>query len=517
MSTPWFRRLADGLSKSRERLGEQLNVLLQPRSRPRRGVLERPRGHAHRRGHRLHRDHRDRRRACATEPPRKALPDAAAVVDALAEQIAAEFPPTPRTCFDDLAGHRADGRRQRHRQDDHGRQARQAGRRLGPHGHARQRGHVPRRRSRAARRLGRARAGARSSAATAEPTLPPSRSTPSSTAEETGADLTLIDTAGRLHTSADLMRELQKVKRVTENRSKPPVKTRARHGRDDRAERSGAGARVRRGARCRRHHAHQARRHRQGRHRRRDRRASSQIPDPAHRRGGGHRRPAALRRRRLRPRAGLAVSDDLYIGPTLLAPGPERPAAGDRSPSSCSSRSALLFFAVIVLVFYVFFTRHGPGESMALDAADAADGDRVLITKGYDDPASRRHRRVRDARRRRNRDRDSSSVSSRFPATPSRSGEDIALVNGVRRARRAASIVDEPLRPHRTPIHSCPAGPGLRHGRQPAVSRRTAATSGPSRSAAIKGKRSSPSSRPITRMRTAALSDLTAPPHADYR
>jgi fused signal recognition particle receptor len=44
-------------------------------------------------------------------------------------------------------------------------------------------------------------------------------------AEETGADLTLIDTAGRLHTSTDLMRELQKVKRVTENRSKPPVMT----------------------------------------------------------------------------------------------------------------------------------------------------------------------------------------------------------------------------------------------------------------------------------------------------
>ena len=44
-------------------------------------------------------------------------------------------------------------------------------------------------------------------------------------AEELSADLTLIDTAGRLHTSADLMRELVKVKRVTENRSKPPVKT----------------------------------------------------------------------------------------------------------------------------------------------------------------------------------------------------------------------------------------------------------------------------------------------------
>jgi fused signal recognition particle receptor len=45
------------------------------------------------------------------------------------------------------------------------------------------------------------------------------------TAEEMAADLALIDTAGRLHTSADLMRELVKVKRVTENRSKQRVKT----------------------------------------------------------------------------------------------------------------------------------------------------------------------------------------------------------------------------------------------------------------------------------------------------
>jgi fused signal recognition particle receptor len=43
-------------------------------------------------------------------------------------------------------------------------------------------------------------------------------------AESRGADLTLIDTAGRLHTSADLMRELKKVHRVTQNRSKPPVR-----------------------------------------------------------------------------------------------------------------------------------------------------------------------------------------------------------------------------------------------------------------------------------------------------
>ena len=44
-------------------------------------------------------------------------------------------------------------------------------------------------------------------------------------AEEIDADLVLVDTAGRLHTSADLMRELQKVRRVAENRSKTPVRT----------------------------------------------------------------------------------------------------------------------------------------------------------------------------------------------------------------------------------------------------------------------------------------------------
>ena len=42
-------------------------------------------------------------------------------------------------------------------------------------------------------------------------------------AEEVGADLVLIDTAGRLHTSADLMRELEKVVSVVRKRSKAPV------------------------------------------------------------------------------------------------------------------------------------------------------------------------------------------------------------------------------------------------------------------------------------------------------
>lgn len=44
-------------------------------------------------------------------------------------------------------------------------------------------------------------------------------------AEATGADLVLIDTAGRLHTSADLMRELEKVVNVVRKRSKLPVHT----------------------------------------------------------------------------------------------------------------------------------------------------------------------------------------------------------------------------------------------------------------------------------------------------
>ena len=44
-------------------------------------------------------------------------------------------------------------------------------------------------------------------------------------AEAVGADLVLVDTAGRLHTSADLMRELQKVVGVVRKRSKLPVYT----------------------------------------------------------------------------------------------------------------------------------------------------------------------------------------------------------------------------------------------------------------------------------------------------
>ena len=44
-------------------------------------------------------------------------------------------------------------------------------------------------------------------------------------AEKTNADIVLLDTAGRLHTSADLMRELVKIVNVVKNRSKMDVYT----------------------------------------------------------------------------------------------------------------------------------------------------------------------------------------------------------------------------------------------------------------------------------------------------
>jgi fused signal recognition particle receptor len=223
MSAPWFKRLAEGLSKSRERLGGQLNILL-------------------RRGPDLDEEFwsdledtliagdlgftatndivaRLRREAAA-----RALPDAQAVVDALAEQIAEEFPAdaedplsiSPVTIL--MVGVNGTGKTTT--VGKLAKQATEAGRKvmLGSADTFRaaaseqldvwaERAGVPVvRRDRGA-----------DPAAVAFDTVV--------RAEETGADLTLIDTAGRLHTSADLMRELVKVKRVTENRSKPPVKT----------------------------------------------------------------------------------------------------------------------------------------------------------------------------------------------------------------------------------------------------------------------------------------------------
>ena len=117
-------------------------------------------------------------------------------------------------------------------------------------------------------------------------------------AERRDADLVLIDTAGRLHTSADLMQELAKVVNVTRKRAKMPVSvvlvidaTTGQNGLQP-----GQGVQRRPGPR--RPHHHQARRHRQGWHRpcRLKPAGPAHLP---HRRGRVHRRPAVLRRARL--------------------------------------------------------------------------------------------------------------------------------------------------------------------------------------------------------------------------
>ena len=92
-----------------------------------------------------------------------------------------------------------------------------------------------------------------------------------SAAPSRGADLVLVDTAGRLHTKVNLMDELEKLRRIVE-RTPGALKevllvldaTTGQNGLTQAAPVRGRGRRHRR-------RAHQARRHRQGRHRARDR------------------------------------------------------------------------------------------------------------------------------------------------------------------------------------------------------------------------------------------------------
>ena len=221
MTTPWFKRLSEGLSKSREKLGEQLNLILD------RGPdlddefwtdLEDTLIGADM-GVSATNDIVIRLRRDATA---KALPNASAVIDALADQIAAEFPVaedvlelSPVTVL--MVGVNGTGKTTT--VGKLAKEAKDAGRSvlLGSADTFRaaaseqldvwaERADVP---------VVRRDRGADPASVSFDAVVE---------AELTGADLTLIDTAGRLHTSADLMRELQKVVRVTENRSKPPVK-----------------------------------------------------------------------------------------------------------------------------------------------------------------------------------------------------------------------------------------------------------------------------------------------------
>lgn len=221
MSTPWYRRLTEGLSKSRERLGEQLNVLL-------------------RRGPDLDEEFwsdledallgadigfsatNEIVTTLRDQAARKALPDAEAVVEHLVERVAAEFPEGTDVFAENPVTVMFVGVNGTGKTTSVGKIAKQgadAGRKV-------LLGSADTFRAAAAEQLDiwaeragvpvvRRDRGADPAAVCFDTVV---------AAEEQGADLTLIDTAGRLHTSSDLMRELEKVKRVTVNRSKAPVR-----------------------------------------------------------------------------------------------------------------------------------------------------------------------------------------------------------------------------------------------------------------------------------------------------
>ena len=75
-------------------------------------------------------------------------------------------------------------------------------------------GHLPRRRRRAARAVGAARRGRVRAGSPRTPTRARSPTTRSPRRRRDGADVVIVDTAGRLHTQDDLMAELAKIRRV---------------------------------------------------------------------------------------------------------------------------------------------------------------------------------------------------------------------------------------------------------------------------------------------------------------
>lgn len=221
MSAPWHKRLVEGLSKTRARFGEQLNVLLS------RGpdvddefwdgleeaLIGADVGYA---------ATSEIIGSLRDEATRKALPDAEAVFDLLVDRVADEFPEgvdpfaeQPVTVL--MVGVNGTGKTTS--VGKIAKQAVDAGRHV-------LLGSADTFRAAAAEQLDvwAERAGVQvvrrdrgaDPASVAYDTV--------ALAEQSGADLAIIDTAGRLHTSKDLMRELQKVERVTRERSSAPVR-----------------------------------------------------------------------------------------------------------------------------------------------------------------------------------------------------------------------------------------------------------------------------------------------------
>lgn len=223
MSSRWFSRITDGLVKSRDRLGEQLNVLLN------RGPNLDDEFWSDLEDALLSADvgvvaTTDITDSLRDEATRKALPDASAVLDLLRAKIADEFITGAPDPFSEdpvtilMVGVNGTGKT-----TSVGKIAKQAA----DSGRSVILGSADTFRAAAAEQLDvwAQRAGV--------PVVRRDRGAdPASVAfdtvalaEERSADLVLIDTAGRLHTSVDLMRELQKVQRVTIDRSAVPVRT----------------------------------------------------------------------------------------------------------------------------------------------------------------------------------------------------------------------------------------------------------------------------------------------------
>lgn len=223
MATPWFRRVSEGLSRSRERLEGQLNVLL------RKGPdlddefwedLEDALIGADV-GATAVTEIVDRLRDSAA---RKALPDAEAVIEHLADELAGVFPEDTADPLTEspvvvlVVGVNGTGKTTT--VGKLATEAARAGRRVLLGSGDTYRAAAVEQLDIWAERAGvpivRRERGA-DPAAVAFDTV--------ARANETRPDLTLIDTAGRLHTSPDLMRELQKVQRIASRESTAPVRS----------------------------------------------------------------------------------------------------------------------------------------------------------------------------------------------------------------------------------------------------------------------------------------------------
>ena len=146
-----------------------------------------------------------------------------------------------------------------------------------------------------------------------------------SAAKSEGADVLIVDTAGRLQNRAELMGELEKMVRVMKKLDAERAARRAaRARRHRRPERAVAGRGVRQDRRRHRPRHDQARRHRARRHPRFHRR-EVQTADPFHRRRRRHRRSRAVRGEGFRPGARGTRVTPWTPAPKLLIEAPITP------------------------------------------------------------------------------------------------------------------------------------------------------------------------------------------------